>query len=77
MARVVAEDYVPRLERAADAVRDARGALNLRVRERDRIIVEAHDHGGLSQRQILKAAGLTSTGTITSILARSQEDDGV
>lgn len=74
MPKVVAEDYVPRLEKAAQAVRDAAGALKLRIRERDRIIVEAVDHGGLSQRQVLKAAGLTSTGTITSILARSDDD---
>lgn len=76
MAKVVAEDYLPRLEKAAQAVKDAAGALKLRIRERDRIIVEAVDHGGLSQREVLRASGLTSTGTITSILARSQEDEG-
>jgi hypothetical protein len=75
MPKVVAEDYIPRLEKAAEAVRDAKSSLKLKIRQRDAIVVEAHDHGGLSQRQILKAAGLTSTGTITSILARSQEDD--
>lgn len=72
---VVAIDYRPRLEAAADAVRDAKESLALKVRQRNEIVVAAHDAGGMSQREILKAAGLKSTGTITSILANSQPEE--
>lgn len=75
MPRIVATDYRPRLEAAAAAVRDARGSLNLRIRQRNELVVEAHDAGGMSQREILKAAGLKSTGTITQILANSQPEE--
>src|SRR4051794_9463335 len=73
-AKVSATGYRERLEAAAEAVKDARDAWKLRVRQRNALVVEAVDHG-MSHRAAASAAGIKSTGTLTSILADSQPDD--
>lgn len=71
MAREVVPDLLPRIAKAAAAVRDADDAFRLAVRARDELIVEAVDEG-ITQRAVAERAKL-SKGRIIAILANAPE----
>ncbi len=65
-------DLSPRLEAAAAAVRDAKEALQLKLEQRDQLIVQAVDEG-MQQRVVARLAGVSQTRVI-AVLAGSQPD---
>lgn len=69
----VAKDLPTRLRAAAAAVTDAKGAYDLRVRQRDELIVEAIDDHGLSQIAVAQLAGVVK-GRISAILAKPGDE---
>jgi hypothetical protein len=66
---VVGDDYKARLKAAADDVESKRTAWQLAQSQRDRIIGEAVDHGGLSQSLVAKLVAVSQP-HITRILGR-------
>lgn len=56
-------DFIPRLEAAAAAVRDADAAAKLRHRQRNLLAVEAVD-AGVSQRAVARALGIAQSRVI-------------
>lgn len=66
----VAQDLPTRLRKAAAAVVDARKAYELRLEQRDRLIVEAVDEHEMSQIRVAELAGVAK-GRISPILAKS------
>lgn len=72
MPSTVLEDLTPRLQAAAAAVADARGALTLRVAALKSLIRDAVEEG-MSQKQIAAAAGYRSPARITQILAEGDD----
>ena len=69
----VAADVLPRVERAAAAVRDAESSLRDERELRRRAVVAAAD-AGVSVRAIAKALG-GGTGLVSKILATPDPDD--
>lgn len=65
-------DYGPRLKAAGEAVRDARKAWELRVRQLHELVVEAVDEG-MTQRKAAEYAGV-SQAHVNRILTESQPD---
>lgn len=70
--RVVLSDLTPRLEAAANAVKDAELEYRLALEQRDALVVQAVDEG-MQQRRVAKAAGVSQPHVIR-ILARSEPD---
>jgi predicted XRE-type DNA-binding protein len=70
----VAHGLPARIERAAAAVRDAEGALKLRLKHRRELILEAIDREGMSQQEVAKLAGVAKS-RISAILASSDDDE--
>jgi len=70
----VAHDLPSRLRAAAAAVTDAKKAWDLRIKQRNAIIVEAIDEHGMSQMAVADLAGVVK-GRISAILANSDDDD--
>jgi hypothetical protein len=69
------QDFVPRLQRAAEACRDAERQLLDERELRRRIVNEAWD-AGMSARDISRALGAKSTGLVSKILATPEPDEG-
>lgn len=70
----VAKDLPARLRAAAAAVRDAEGALKLRLRHRRQLILEAIDDEGMSQLEVAKLAGVAKS-RISAILASPDDEE--
>lgn len=58
---------------AARVAEDAKGSLDLALKQRDALIVEAIDSGELSQRAAARAAGFTGPSAIARILAKPHD----
>jgi predicted XRE-type DNA-binding protein len=69
----VAHDLPARLRAAAAAVKDAEGALRLRLRHRKELILEAIDDEGMSQQEVAKLAGVAKS-RISAILAHPDDE---
>lgn len=63
------------LQAAARTVAERRTALQLALQQRNRIIVECVDVEGISQRTVMRDAGLRSLGALTKVLAQPEDDD--
>jgi hypothetical protein len=72
---VLGDDYRPRLEAAADEVESTRAALAAALKRRNRIIIDAVDHG-LTQKLVAGWAKIKQPHVIR-ILARGDDDDSV
>jgi len=70
----VAQDLPTRLRKAAAAVVDARKAYELRLQQRDELIVEAIDEHDMSQIRVAELAGVAK-GRISPILAKASAGD--
>lgn len=70
----VAKDLPARLRAAAAAVKDAKKAYELRLQQRDELIVEAIDEHDMSQIRVAELAGVAK-GRISPILAKAGADD--
>lgn len=66
-------DYRERIPAAAAAARDAKEAYDLRVKQRDELIVAAVDEG-MTQQAVAALAGVAK-GRISAILAKPGDDD--
>lgn len=77
MPTEVAKDLPTRLRKAAAEARDAQKAAELRLEQRDELIVEAIDREGMTQKAVAALVGFTP-GRIHAILLRRHrhEDDG-
>lgn len=67
-------DFIPRLEAAAAAVRDADQAAKLRHRQRNLLVIEAVD-AGVSQRAVARALGIAQTRIIRILGTDPDVDD--
>jgi hypothetical protein len=67
-------DFIPRLQAAAEAVRDADQARRLRHRQRNLLVVEAVD-AGVSQRAVARALGIAQSRVITLLGTDHALDD--
>lgn len=67
----VRTDLTPRLNAAAQAVRDAEQALRDARERRDELIIDAANDG-MVQRQVASAAGVSQTRVIAVLLERGQ-----
>jgi predicted XRE-type DNA-binding protein len=70
----VAQDLPSRLRKAAAAVGDAKGAYELRIRQRDQLVREAIDEHSMSQIAVADLAGVAK-GRISAILAKPDDDE--
>ena len=70
----VAQDLPTRLRASAAAVRDAKKAYDLRVKQRDQLVREAIDEHGMSQIAVADLAGVVK-GRISAILAKPDDED--
>jgi predicted XRE-type DNA-binding protein len=70
----VAQSLPDRLRAAQEAVRDANGALRLRLRHRRELILEAIDSEGMTQQEVARIVGVAK-GRISAILASPDDDD--
>jgi hypothetical protein len=73
MPTTVANDLLPRIEKAAAAVRDAESALRNERELRRRLVHEAAD-AGVAMRAIAAALG-GGTGLVSKILATPDPED--
>jgi predicted XRE-type DNA-binding protein len=69
----VAQDLPTRLRAASKAAVDAKEALQLRLKHRNRIIFEAIDDHGMSQQEVAAIVGVAK-GRISAILANPDDD---
>ena len=72
--REVAKDLPARLRASQQAVKDADGALQLRLAHRKSLILEAIDHEGMSQKAVAQILGVAK-GRISAILASPDEEE--
>lgn len=66
------DDLTPRLEAAANAVKDAQIELELAIEARNELIVQAVDEG-LTQKAVAAAAGVSQP-HVVRVLAGSEPD---
>jgi hypothetical protein len=70
----VVPDLLPRIASAAEHVRDAEDARQLRIQQRNALIVAAVD-AGVSQREVARAAGLARSRIVGILLADGAVDE--
>lgn len=70
----VAHDLPARLRAAAAAVKDAESALQLRLRHRRELILDAIELENMSQQEVAKLVGVAKS-RISAILATPDDDE--